>query len=49
MEKNRLEISRLSNRFGFGPKPGEFSANLKAGLKKTQNKILTISENDVGL
>ena len=49
MEKNRLEISRLFNRFGFGPKPGEFSANLKAGLKQTQNKILTISENDVGL
>jgi len=49
MEKNRLEISRLYNRFGFGPKPGEFSADLKAGLKKTQNKILKISENDPGL
>ena len=48
MEKNRLEISRLFNRFGFGPKPGEFSADLKAGLKKTQNKILKISENDPG-
>jgi uncharacterized protein (DUF1800 family) len=49
MEKNRLEITRLSNRFGFGPKPGEFSANLKAGLKKTQNKLLSIPENDTGL
>jgi len=49
MEKNRLEISRLYNRFGFGPKPGEFSADLKAGLKKTQNKILKISESDPGL
>ncbi len=49
MEKNRLEISRLFNRFGFGPKPGEFAADLKAGLKKTQNKILKISENDPGL
>ena len=49
MEKNRLEISRLFNRFGFGPKPGEFSANLKAGLKKTQNKILAIPANDSGL
>jgi uncharacterized protein (DUF1800 family) len=49
MEKNRLEISRLVNRFGFGPKPGEFSANLKAGLKKTQNKLLSIPENDTGL
>ena len=49
MEKNRLEISRLYNRFGFGPKPGEFSADLKKGLKKTQNKILKISENDPGL
>ena len=48
MEKNRLEITRLFNRFGFGPKPGEFSANLKAGLKKTQNRILTISEDDIG-
>ena len=49
MEKNRLEISRLFNRFGFGPKPGEFSANLKAGLKKTQNKILSNPETDTGL
>ena len=49
MEKNRLEISRLVNRFGFGPKPGEFSANLKAGLKKTQNKILSNPETDTGL
>jgi len=49
MEKNRLEISRLFNRFGFGPKPGEFSVNLKAGLKKTQSKLLAIPENDTGL
>ena len=48
MEKNRLEITRLSNRFGFGPKPGEFSANLKAGLKKTQSKLLAIPEIDTG-
>jgi len=49
MEKNRLEISRLVNRFGFGPKPGEFSANLKVGLEKTQNKILSNPETDTGL
>jgi len=43
MQSNRLEISRLFHRFGFGPKPGEYAAALKSGLVSTRKKILTVS------
>jgi len=43
MQSNRLEISRLFHRFGFGPKPGEYTAALKSGLVSTRKKILTVS------
>lgn len=42
MVANRLEISRLYHRFGFGPKPGEFIAALRAGIAPTREKILKI-------
>lgn len=48
MEKNRLEISRLFHRFGFGPKPGEFATAVKKGLKQTQERVLNISDPDYG-
>ena len=37
---DRLEIARLSHRFGFGPKPGEFSALMSGGLKNARDLIL---------
>jgi uncharacterized protein (DUF1800 family) len=43
MQSNRLEISRLFHRFGFGPKPGEYTAALKSGVVSTRKKILTVS------
>lgn len=41
MADERLAISRLYWRFGFGPKPGEFKAALGKGLTSTQNELLT--------
>jgi uncharacterized protein (DUF1800 family) len=39
-DKERLAISRLYARFGFGPRPGEFSGSLSRGLKSTQQSFL---------
>ncbi len=47
MNAERLEISRLFHRFGFGPKPGEFSVALKAGVPATREKFLTPSSKTV--
>jgi uncharacterized protein (DUF1800 family) len=41
MDTQRLEIARLFHRTGFGPKPGEFSAALSAGVTSTRSKVLT--------
>ena len=41
MDTQRLEIARLFHRTGFGPKPGEFSAALSAGVASTRSKVLT--------
>ena len=43
----RLAISRLSHRFGFGPKPGEFKRLLKLGLPKAQELLLTKPQFDI--
>lgn len=43
MQKDRLEISRLYHRFGLGPKPGEFSQALSAGLVKTRENLISRS------
>ncbi|MEI6763892.1 MAG: DUF1800 family protein, partial [Actinomycetes bacterium] len=47
--QDRLAISRLINRFGFGPKPGEYAALLAKGLPAAQAKLLTPPATDVGL
>lgn len=39
-ELDRLEISRLFTRFGFGPRPGEFTQALASGVRATQEKLL---------
>jgi uncharacterized protein (DUF1800 family) len=48
MDAKRLETARLSHRFGFGPRPGEFAADLNAGISSTRQKVLSIPTNDVG-
>ena len=45
----KLEISRLINRFGFGPKPGEFASLLAGGVTAARSKILGINALDSGL
>jgi len=47
--QDRLAISRLINRFGFGPKPGEYAALLAMGLPAAQSKLLTPPTTDAGL
>ena len=47
--EDRLAISRLINRFGFGPKPGEYAALLAMGLPAAQSKLLTPPTTDAGL
>jgi len=49
MNLERLEISRLFHRFGFGPKPGEFANALKQGVAATRNQLLTPPATDSGL
>jgi len=46
---DRLEISRLSHRFGFGPRVGEFSNYVKQGVLATRESLLTVPANDPGL
>jgi len=43
---DRLELSRLSHRFGFGPKPGEFAQLLNLGIDTARKKILTAPISD---
>ena len=47
--QDRLAISRLINRFGFGPKPGEFASLLSMGLSAAQSKLLTPPATDTSL
>lgn len=39
-DQERLAISRLFNRFGFGPKPGEFERAIKSGFEVTKRNFL---------
>ena len=48
MNLQRLETSRLFNRFGFGPRPGEFAEALKNGVAQTRNQLLTVPTVDAG-
>jgi uncharacterized protein (DUF1800 family) len=49
MNLARLETARLFQRFGFGPKPGEFAAALKQGIDATRNQLLNPPTIDLGL
>jgi hypothetical protein len=48
MDAKRLEISRLINRFAFGPRPGEFAAALKAGPANYKSALLNPPAVDSG-
>jgi len=48
MDAKRLEISRLFNRFAFGPRPGEFAAALKIGPAKLKVSLLNPPAVDAG-
>lgn len=39
-EQERLALSRLFHRFGFGPKPGEFESAIKSGFEVTKKNFL---------
>ena len=48
MNEKRLETSRLLQRFGFGPRPGEYALALKEGVEATRTKVLTVPAVDAG-
>ena len=48
MNAQRLEISRLFQRFAFGPRPGEYAQALKDGVTATRTKLLTVPTVDAG-
>ncbi len=48
MDAKRLEISRLFNRFAFGPRPGEFVEALKVGPAAFKKSILNPPAIDLG-
>ena len=48
MDLKRLELARLYNRFGFGPRPGEFTQALKAGVAATKQSFLNPPAIDSG-
>jgi uncharacterized protein (DUF1800 family) len=48
MRDQRLEISRLMQRFGFGPRPGEYAQALKVGVDATRTALLTVPAVDAG-
>jgi uncharacterized protein (DUF1800 family) len=45
---DRLELSRLVHRFGFGPKPGEYHQLLAMGIPRARSRILA-RRSDPGL
>lgn len=49
MNSQRLETARLFQRFGFGPKPGEFAAAIKQGVVATRTRVLNPLASDAGL
>ena len=48
-QADRLETARLSHRFGFGPRPGEFAAALKMGVSAYRIEATTVPAIDSGL
>jgi uncharacterized protein (DUF1800 family) len=45
---DRLELSRLLHRFGFGPRPGDFARLLAAGIPLARKELLTVPAVDRG-
>jgi uncharacterized protein (DUF1800 family) len=48
VDAQRLEISRLFHRFGFGPRPGEYAQALADGVSTTRSRLLTVPSSDAG-
>jgi uncharacterized protein (DUF1800 family) len=48
VDLKRLEIARLYNRFGFGPRPGEYAQALTAGVSATKQSLLNPPAIDSG-
>jgi len=48
VDVKRLEIARLYNRFGFGPRPGDYAKALKAGVAATKQSLLNPPQIDSG-
>ncbi len=48
MDMQRLETARLLHRFGFGPRPGEFTAALNAGTTEVKRALLNPPSIDSG-
>lgn len=48
MDLKRLEIARLYNRFGFGPRPGEYIQALTVGVSATKQSLLNPPAIDSG-
>jgi len=48
MDSARLVTARLYHRFGFGPRPGEYAAALRAGASTTRSNLLTVPSTDSG-
>ena len=48
MDSARLVTARLYHRFGFGPRPGEFAAALRAGNSTTRSNLLAVPSFDNG-
>ena len=44
MDVRRLETSRLFDRFGFGPRPGEYAQALKDGVTTVRARLTTIPD-----
>jgi len=47
LDSDRLAISRLTHRFGFGPTPGEFARLVKQGLTQTSKQLLNSPNQDI--
>jgi uncharacterized protein (DUF1800 family) len=44
--QERLAVSRLYHRFGFGPRPGEFESAIKLGFEQTAKNLLIKPSSD---
>ncbi len=46
---DRLELSRLIHRFGFGPRPGEYQRLLAEGIPRSRARVMAVRSFDPGL